>query len=196
MPGKKDDPTELLIDIARKGRAWISAQIDECVSRRDFAGAVAYAGRNNCPSMLRHWLEAGMLTDLELSEILPAAWSMPDWPARYGIKWWVGVFRAAGFVSDEETAQVPDSDLTIYRGCFPQYEFSLSWTTSLQQAERSAQYSARRTRFPPGTPQELTTAAVYRARLAPRHVLALFYGRKEDEVVVNPWGLRQRERIG
>ncbi len=48
--------------------------------------------------MLRKWWEADLLKRPELRELLPVAWSMPDYPTRNGIRWWVSVFKAAGFV--------------------------------------------------------------------------------------------------
>ena len=98
---------------ALEGQKWFDARIRQCVSRRDFAGASGYAGRNNYLSMLRKWWEADLLKRPKLQELLPVVWSMPDYPTRNGIRWWVDVFKFAGFVSDKEGAQVPDSDLTV-----------------------------------------------------------------------------------
>ena len=177
---------------AKEGQKRLDARIRRCVSCRDFAGALRLAGRNDYPKMFREWWEAGLLTRPRLRELLPVAWSMPDYPTRNGIRWWVDVFRVAGFVSDNEGAQVPDSDLTVYRGCRPGFRFSLAWTTSKHRAASYAKYILNRDGFPTWA----APPAVYRARFAPRHILAMFYKREEEEVVVNPWGLAQREQIG
>ena len=92
---------------------------------------------------------------------------------------------------------MPDSDLTVYRGCFPMFRFSLPWTTNNQCAEWFArEYSARRYVYPPDIAPWAAPPAVYRAKVAPRHILAMFYELEEEEVVVDPWGLARIEQIG
>ena len=120
---------------ALEGQKYIDAKIEECVSQRNFNEALEYASSGERSHMLRRWWEGGLLIPHDLPKLLSLAWPMMDFPSRSGIRWWVGAFRAAGFVSDDESTRRPESPLTVYRGCSPEFRFSLAWTTSLKQAE-------------------------------------------------------------
>ncbi len=77
------------------------------------------------------------------------------------------------------------------------FRFSLSWTTNNKCTGWFAhEYSARRYIYPPDIAPWAAPPAVYGAKVAPRHILAMFYEREEEEVVVNPWGLPCIEQTG
>ena len=168
---------------ALEGQKQFEARINESVSRRAFSAALLMAGRNENPQMLKAWWEDGLLTPQELPALLSLAWTGPEFPVQLGIKWWVGLFRTAGFVSDRLDVPRPGSVLTVYRGCLPTSWRSLSWTTDFDRAK----WFAGRFKNP--------FTVVYKAQIPPKHILAMFYDRQENEVVVNPWRLRSVSRL-
>ena len=173
---------------ALEGQRRIAAKIKECVSQHNFADALSYANSDERLRLLRTWWEGGLLTPHNLPTLLSVAWPMMDVPSRSGMRWWVDMFKAAGFVSEGEWVHRPESRLTVYRGCSPGFRFGLAWTTSLERAEwfSNEYYPAR---------VSVSSPAVYQAEFTPRHVLAIFHQRGENEVVVNPWGLTRIVRI-
>ena len=181
-----------------EGQKRLDARIRQLVARGNFLDALTLANADDRPGMLRDWWEKGLLERQTLQQLFPEAWPMIEAPRRSGIKWWVKAFKAAGFVSDREGMRPPNAVLTVYRGCFPMFRFGLAWTTNKQRADWFAhEYSAKRYVYPPDIdPRWTAPPAVYRAKVAPRHILAMFYEREEEEVVVNPWGLARIERIG
>lgn len=189
------DDLQQLFERAAEERKLLNADIRRCVAESNFVEALLKANSDRRPSMLRDWWESGLLDRQSLRQVLPGAWPMIEAPRRSGVLWWVRAFKEAGFVSDREGMQPTDSALTVYRGCFP---IGLAWTTNKWRAEWFAhEYSAKRYAYPPGIPPRWAPPpAVYRANVAPKHILAMFYESKEEEVVVNPWGLSRTERIG
>ena len=92
----------------------------------------------------------------------------------------VALFKAAGFMTDTEGVELPRHNLTVHRGSAPAYRRGLAWTLDPETAEFFAERERHFGRL---------DARVYVAETAPHHVLAIFLGRKEEEVVVNPRGL-------
>jgi hypothetical protein len=130
------------------------------------------------------WYECGALDATTLGRCLIAAWNLIEFPHDHGTERLVELFTAAGFLTDTNGVVAPTAPLTVYRGAGHEYRFGLSWTTSIETAQKFA----RRVRLCyPGTAD---TVAVYAAEVAPGYVLAMFNGRKESEVVVSPDGLR------
>ena len=126
--------------------------------------------------------EDGVVSRKALREVLATIWIGVESPSRSGVAKArvVRMFRAAGFLSDNPTITTPPPEgLTIYRGCHPQYRLGLSWTTDQVKARWFAQ------RF-----GSIINTQLYRAQVSGRRILAMFGGRKEAEVVVNPRGLR------
>ncbi|KKN60711.1 hypothetical protein LCGC14_0529100 [marine sediment metagenome] len=99
------------------------------------------------------------------------------------------LFKATGFVSDDaekpnvQDYLVPGEAVTIYRGSAPAHANGLSWTRSPQIAA----WFARRL-------NDEKTCIVTAGEVLPEHVLGVFTGRGEDEVVVNPRHIKNRRQ--
>jgi len=90
--------------------------------------------RNDLPFRLATWVAAGRLSDAALREILPIAWSLPEFPERcLRVDLWVAFFRKVGFISDsdEEAPRVP---LTLYRGAIWSRRRGIGWTPDMLKA--------------------------------------------------------------
>lgn len=90
---------------------------------------------------------------------------------------WVKMFKAAGFVSDGQPR--PEGDVVAYRGDRYGRWRGMSWTTDLDCAHGFAEWFDFN-----------HTGVVFEATLRPHQVLALYGGRGESEVIVNPFSLR------
>jgi len=129
----------------------------------------------------------------DFSKILGSAWVMAEAPNQDPN------FRKAGLLSlfksaDPKALMEPreyerllalDEVVTVYRGVTPYNADNvkaLSWTLDMEKAE----WFARR------FGQE---GCVYRAEIAKEHVLALFLGRGEKEVIVDPGQLRNIKAV-
>lgn len=88
---------------------------------------------------------------------------------------WVRMFKATGFVSDG--APAPKEPMTVYRGSRLGSWRRMSWTLDRDCAHG---FAAR----PDDGPGH-----IFRATVPPRHVLGIYKGRGESEVIVNPYGL-------
>ena len=84
----------------------------------------------------------------------------------------LALLRELGFCTDRPETPRPSTDLAIWRGGMPD---GVAWTTDIEVAR----FFARR--FATDAPDP-----VYKATVAPEHVLARFFGRGEAEVVVDP----------
>ncbi|MDP9471923.1 MAG: hypothetical protein M3Q71_14880, partial [Chloroflexota bacterium] len=109
-------------------------------------------------------------------------------PSASGVGTVVSLFRAAGFVTDSPGTEPPTGPLTIYRGVSSLWgergeritRRGVSWT---EDRERAVWFARRFSFNGPGT---LLTAEVF-----PEHVLGIFHGRGEVEIVVDPKRLRR-----
>jgi hypothetical protein len=132
-------------------------------------------GKNARPRLLFDWWSSGQLTVEDLRALMPDAWQMSEGPQeKLGVAAWVFLFRCAGFISDANHPQ-PREPLTIYRGATWGRRRGMAWTTDREKAEWFAN------RF-----SVLREALVYEITVGPEVVLALFDGRNEAEVVVEP----------
>ncbi len=138
--------------------------------------------------MIAAWNRAGHISRDQLRALLAEWWSDTEHPSAYGVGAVVSLFRAAGFVTDTPGTEPPAGPLTIYRGISSLWgergerttRRGVSWTEDREQAV----WFARRFSFNgPGT---LLTAEV-----SPEHVLGIFHGRGEVEVVVDPRRVRR-----
>ncbi len=124
-------------------------------------------------------------TPEQLQQLIRPWWTLIEFPGNLGTGRMVDLFQAAGFVSDQDDVTAPTEVLTVYRGVqgygSPR---GLSWTTDLDKAV----WFARRWPY-------LPLGTVWAAEVPPKHVLGMFHGREEAEVVVNPRGLRNLRAV-
>ena len=142
----------------------------------EIESALLSAGRNAGPSVLADWRSRGQLTNEQLREVITDVWSTCEFPASHlGIRSWVALFRAAGFVSDQGKPQTTEP-ISVYRGASWGRRRGMSWTTDQERAEWFA------ARF-----NSVSNAVVFTATVEPEAVLALVdRPRGENEVVVDP----------
>lgn len=89
---------------------------------------------------------------------------------------WLRLFRHAGFISDGRPRA--DQSLVVYRGSY--WPYAPAWTTDLDTAAFFA---------------SCHKSGIWQLRVRPRHILALFDGMDEHEVVVSPSALYDLERM-
>ena len=132
------------------------------------------------------------LSRTDMSRILASAWTMAEYPnldVNLSKRQLVSLFKAAApdaLMDEEERQELADleSPVTIYRGVTPYNEKNvraLSWTLNYDTAKWFAN------RFD-------QTGTVYEAQVDKEHIMALFNGRNEAEVVVDPRYLMNVER--
>src|SRR5262249_22437546 len=119
-------------------------------------------------------------------------WTSAEFPVQYiGVRRWREMFNAAGFVSDTGLP-APEKPLTVWRGAANGRGRGMSWT---RDYDKAVWFASREALWGEHNP------AVYEATVPPRAVLAMFMdpeGRKESEVVVNPfvrWPLKPVEYV-
>jgi len=139
------------------------------------------------------WYEAGDLTPTLLNDLLAEWWTNGGWPDDMGTRRLVKMFKDAGFVTDTEGVTPPTEPLVLYRGAGVHNYRGLAWTTD----ETVAAWFARKLVWL----QELrlmeeTAPCLFSVTVPPRHILGIFHGRNEAEVIVNPFGLRGRLKWG
>lgn len=163
--------------IRTDGTRWTATRP---VSVGETAGAMARAGRNNAPGMLRDLEAAGAVGPETVARLAPRAWSAAEWPERVLSRAvWARWFRSAGLRDgDGQPVERPVS-LRLFRGASvgegAGRPFGMSWTVD---AER-ARWFAGRLEGHPGVVWSVTVpGAVVLADL--RHG-----GRGEGEAVVD-----------
>ena len=168
----------------------LEKNIDPLVKEGRLEDAMYRAGRNESVELLKQWWASGILDYLgsaELGDLVSMAWVGADVPTRrLSTRNWLNLFKTTGFITDRQEITRPVSDLWVYRGCIPWQWRRLAWTTDRDQAHWFAEWGADR-----GHP-----GVVYSAVVPSRHVLARFQERQENEVVVNPYGLKDLQLIG
>jgi hypothetical protein len=130
------------------------------------------------------WSQAGALTPTELNRLLAEWWTSCEWICNVGRSRLTRMFKYAGFVTDAEGVTAPTAPMTLYRGAGVHNYRGLAWTTD----ERVAAWFARRVALVDSE----TYPQVYSITIAPQHVLGIFHGRNEAEVVINLFALRGR----
>lgn len=147
-------------------------------------------GRNEVPRLLDEALRKhGDISPKELSELLQHAWSAPEFPEAYsGARWWVSLFRRAGFVTDSGRS-APIMPLVVFRGAPWGRRRGMAWSTDRDRAvwfaERwhTSHPIWRRIQGANGAP---CRACVFRVTVAPGAVLAMLDDRGEAEIVIDP----------
>ena len=133
------------------------------------------------------------LTKPELSKILANAWMRsenPNMDPNVSQQKLISLFRMAdpkSLMDEEELTRLAglDDPVTIYRGVTSynaDHVRAMSWTLNIETAEWFSH------RFN-------EDGAVYEAQIAKEHILALFNGRNESEVVVEPIHLMNVEQV-
>lgn len=140
------------------------------------------------PTTLFRWYESEELSRDVLRQLLPLAWKHCPFPTRFlDYRKWIELFRSTGFLTDEPGFVRPSVPFTIYRGSVDEFKRRPTWTTSLSVAvkhcgDARAYYRDR-------------SAHVYIATAPPDAVLAMFFDKNDNWVVVDPDGLSDVRRI-
>ena len=93
----------------------------------------------------------------------------------------IGLLKPHGFVSDDhDYPDAPTGPLVVYRGGT---RYGVAWSTSLKTAEFFAK------RFHPDNPKP-----IWKGTVPPDAVIARIYERDENEVILNPYRLRNAEK--
>ena len=145
------------------------------LTRRYFSGDWH---ERDLPSLFLEIAEAECFTAAAEKDVLIWAWTCPEWPINEEAtsERWRNEFRKIGFVSDEETTLLPESEILLFRG--EKFELELldsrrmSWTSSRTKAQWFAD------RF--GTP-----GMVLERLTAPSEIMAMFTSRGESEYVLD-----------
>jgi len=183
MPLAQGDAAGALVKDALRARR---EHYLESLARRDWLQALMVVDKGSQLTMIEAWWLEGALTPVDLGACLAAVWSRIEFPHRFGQRRWLRLFKAAGFVTDTPGTEPGTEPLTVYRGAIPTRRRGMSWTLDPVRAAWFARRWDVLSR----------TGLVYAADVPPRHVLAIFHGREELEVIVNPPGLRNlREMV-
>jgi hypothetical protein len=160
---------EAVAQAAARGIVWSSADAERML---------CWCGRIAAPYLLMDAWESGVLADADLAAHIGQAWSMAEFPDRYGHDRWRELFHEAGFTLDGRPAQRPAAALELWRGSVPERRTDWSWTTERAVAE---QYASGHYRRPVGR--------LYRVLAPPSAMLAANTGRDEAEYVIDTTGL-------
>lgn len=145
-------------------------------------------GRNLAPELLwYYWAECSVGDDLLRTHLLPV-WSAAEWPEQCSRARWFRMFRAAGFVAENDGGDGPlptrpTETLTVYRGTHPHAPWRrMAWTTNPDIAEWFArrEHWLSKARFGAYVP-----GIVLAAEIRASGVLGISEGRRESEVVVD-----------
>jgi len=138
-------------------------------------------------SWFAEWWDSVEPSDLQRRVMLLVVWGGTLNPhVHLQIDLWVERFRRVGFISDAPGQDPPTSDLAVFRGAPRGSEGGMSWTTS---ARIAGLFAKKYTEY------EDAPGLVWSATISPGAVLALIDQREEEEVVVDPAGLRNLELL-
>lgn len=132
---------------------------------------------------------ASALSEKDLGQLLSTAWTQEECPnqdCNVSKRELVALFRSVppeSLMDEEERAahQALEDTVTVYRGVTPYNAKNiraLSWTLDRKTADRFAHRFGE-------------DGTVYEAQIRKEHILALFTGRNESEVIVDPRHLEQ-----
>ncbi len=142
-------------------------------------------GRPDGPRVLYDAWATGKISARDLRSMIADVWLRTDQAAQViDAQRWVGMFRAAGFVSQPTHLLAPTRPLTVYRGAPEHRSRAMAWTLSAETGGHSRLRCERLGEM----------AFVYTTTVQPEAVLALFASRAEHEVVVDPEALGTIER--
>ncbi len=154
---------------------------------RGLPDLIQIGGHHRIPLII-YWDNKGFISPNQLRYLLAQHWTHAGQTSAIGIPRLVALFRTAGFVTDRSGVEPPTNTLTVYRGIRASgRRRGVSWTLDRERACWFARWYSSPT-SPPGI---LCTAEI-----PPEHVLGIFRGRGEAEVVVDPKRLRRvREEV-
>jgi hypothetical protein len=180
-------------------------------TQKEIDAALNATSGNDRPALLFAFWRRQRLKTQHLRRILLDVWRYTDFPCR---PWcpasaWLAMFQKTGFLSDGTPRP---KRTTLYRGCTPIGRRGMSWSTELWSAEKFADHWYDRN-------QAKRPGNVYKARVRPRHILAVMPEKKvlatklkirpdgsfkqgptefeevarrpEHEVIINPTGLKE-----
>jgi len=169
------EPVESLVE------HW-AAEIQGLSVEEVFDSLCSFAGRRRGPFLLEHWWDAGLIDDEALRQRILDVWSNANIPqAALGVRRWLKLFKATGFLSDGHPT--PTEALTVYRGHNLGWWRGMSWTETPDCAHSFAGWWKH-------IGWSDCPGDVFRTTVAPKHVLAIYDGRGESEIIVNTYGLR------
>jgi hypothetical protein len=149
------------------------------------------------------WWSDRKIDSKTLRALLAEVWVSEDAPGlRHEQSEIVGIFRAAGFVSDSvPKKRRPRKPLLVYRGCHPAVARGLAWSLDQKEAKWFAtEYHelavVRALLADPALKLAPPQAGrLYRTMVMPNAVLAILHGRNETEIIVDPSMLGEVEEI-
>lgn len=128
----------------------------------------------------------------EEQDLIHNAWTLVEWPAQIGVRYWREMFARIGFWCnhddrhDEPCPTHPDPEtaapLTVWRGSFAADKRGLSWTLDRERAE----WFVRRGDMA----QRGRTMRLWRCEVPADRQYGHFHNRREDEIVADVRGLR------
>ena len=168
-------------------RAYLATMmaVEDLVKKGRFVEALCRAARDHGPHLIKEWWKRGYLTPDRLPELITEVWPMAEVPNQtLGTKFWLMLFKKAGFITDTPGLGLPSTELTVYRGCLPTKWRRMSWTTEFEQAKWFADHRNQRSAD--------SQHRVHVSTIPPNHILARFNSGREGEVevVVNPCGIK------
>ena len=108
-------------------------------TRLRWATMYASAGRNDLPALAIEGIVMKTLPPSDWAVAVADAWTLAEWPSRVvegRLEMWEYVFDMAaqpGCILGDEGKQVNRESLpetmTLWRGCYPEYQAGMSWTT-------------------------------------------------------------------
>lgn len=122
--------------IRTDGTRWTA---DRPVTVGETAGAMARAGRNNGPVLLRDLDAAGLVEPETVARLAPGAWSAAEWPERVIPRAvWSRWFRAAGLRDGDGQPVERPASLRLFRGASvgegDGRPFGMAWTVDAERA--------------------------------------------------------------
>lgn len=165
--------------------AWKKDKLNKLLAANDFEGAVwLYERPFRFPAFQKY---ASLMSDGCYWTVLSGVWTdseniwqnFDEW-----VQFWSSKRQGQETVMDQAewlAYQALPEVVTVYRGTERGRKLGMSWTLSRKRAEWFAKRFQRRPLVVTGT-------------VAKRHVLAVFHGRNEDEVVVLPRHVKQLQR--
>jgi hypothetical protein len=158
-------------------------RVKELMAEGNYSSALWYYERPYRLTMLMLWWKEKRF-DLEgLREMLPTVWIDTEHPKQFGYAKLVKLFRTTGFLTDMPGLEEP-YPCTVYRGCLPIDKRGISWTLLREKAT----WFAHRLNEP-------GKGRVYEATVPAEAVLAVFTGRGEAEVLVDPKYLTDEKEL-
>jgi len=98
----------------------------------DLEGAINRLGRNDAPTALRDWFEAGRVNGQQMRSVLLSVWGLVEYPCRaLPRRTWLDWFELVGFVSDG--APMPTEPVELWRAQVGRV-MGLAWSRERERA--------------------------------------------------------------